>query len=144
MRSNFSLLTVLALATPTAFGFTSCTGLEGVEVHHLCWRLSAEGQACEDLCGGEVDVHATVSGAANSDVVHALNEKYGLKASYEDGLDQPCHTSWLDKTIHGEEDATIYSYIVSGAHDTTLRIWSLEDGELLNTLGGDDGTTRGS
>ena len=94
-----------------------CNTADGVLVHHVCWKLSAPGESCVELCNGNVDRHLTIKGASDSQVVHALDEGYNLKASYFDGLDTPCHTSWLPETLVGDEDATVYSYIVSGSHD---------------------------
>ena len=68
----------------------------GVRVDHVCWQLSEPGESCRDLCGGAVDRPLTINGASDSRVVHALDDFYGLGASYFDDLDEPCHTSWLD------------------------------------------------
>ena len=69
----------------------------GVRVDHVCWQLTSAGQSCLDLCGDAVDKPLTINGASDAKVVHALDEGYGLKASYFDELDQPCHTSWLNE-----------------------------------------------
>ena len=98
------LRALVLMAFASAASLERCSSSDGVVVHHVCWRLSQPAQSCVDLCGGNVDRHQTINGASDSAVVKALDEGYNLHASYFDGLDTPCHTSWLPKTLAGDEE----------------------------------------
>jgi hypothetical protein len=116
-------LTLLLLAT--AAHAQSCPG---ALVNHVCWQLSELGESCALECGGleSVDQRLTINGASSSAVVKALDDRYRLGASYMDGLDEPCHTTWISS-----KEVTLYSYVERGSHDGHGR-WHCFAGQTIS------------